>query len=485
MSDESDVQSTREHDETDDATDADGAPDEADASDADELSDEPMAVDFSVDESQESQTFEHSVETGQYDEISDASPVDEAGGAPPDAPQGPPADEPDVEMREEPATDAEFEGDPGATQVDFDETGEPEPGSFEDEPAATHVDFEGEGEPLEADPGATQVDFDEDDGMPDSEPFEEASADTDVDVEETASSGTFEEASADTDVDVEDLDESEAPETFEGEPADAPVESTEGGEPEPLDDEAWADEPVEGGPLEEPIESGEEAPLESEVAGEPFEGEATPVSEFEDGPVDLDDELDGETELETSDEAETREASLEDAADVDGEAEVPLDEAGEPVASELEEAEEASESSRFVLEAERQALQQAPEPEPVDVEPLPDPDDRGEPATLAVHREGEERRRHLLDEDRVSVGIFEKESDSASELDLSDVAEDASIWENHVTIYRHDHRYTVCVHADGGTQWNDESLELGSRRRLEDGDFLILGGSVGLRFERP
>ncbi|AWV89636.1 zinc finger Ran-binding domain-containing protein [Bradymonas sediminis] len=70
-------------------------------------------------------------------------------------------------------------------------------------------------------------------------------------------------------------------------------------------------------------------------------------------------------------------------------------------------------------------------------------------------------------------------------IDLSQYASAANFALRHGYIFRQNKNYTLCVLSDMGTQLNDEMLELGSRRTLNHGDLIILGGEVGLQFRVP
>lgn len=529
MADDSEETSDRAHEEAD-----------IDTSETDEVSEsakgtpdgenEPVAVDFSVDDSDGEQTFEHSVDTGQYEEISDPPPgemQDESDEV------GIEAGDTDANLDEEtPPTDSAFGDDPAETQVDFEESdGSSPPETFEDEsielgggnesaPTAEEAWTDGKAPPetppggtehpddlhdaaadtqvpdsgnFDGEPDETQANFDDPEERtweepPSSEPPVEPEAPPTAENQVEDHVGTFEEPAeselgdVSTDADVGELAEGtpvgeEAPKPIEGEPID-----DEFGEATSVDEEF--DGAVEGESIdEESDEPVDEAPV-GEASPEPVEGEF----EAPDASDPADSELgDVSTEADTPESVEGTPVEGEPVASTEHtpEREGSGDVAMEAEAETLEE-ESTDEAPSFVLQNELDALRDPPESDPVECEPLPDPDDRGEPATLVVYREGEEIESYVLDDDRYVLGRSDPDHADAEtpDIDLAETADDLPIWCQHLAVYRYDHDYTVCVTSDSDTQWNDERLELGERRRLEDGDLLILGGELGLQFER-
>ena len=67
-------------------------------------------------------------------------------------------------------------------------------------------------------------------------------------------------------------------------------------------------------------------------------------------------------------------------------------------------------------------------------------------------------------------------------VDLSEFA-DKGLAKKHVAIFRQNKNYTLYVLADEPTQLNDDLLELGERRKLSDGDIIVLGEQLALRFD--
>ena len=150
-----------------------------------------------------------------------------------------------------------------------------------------------------------------------------------------------------------------------------------------------------------------------------------------------------------------------------------------------DEAEEVDEEEPLVLEAELSDIQNPPEPDPVEVDPLPEVGPYLQPATLTLHADGEQRETYALEAESLVLGRADQSDLPAPDIDLAAFASDAPIWQRHVAIYRQNKNYVLFVASDGATQLNEEMLELGDYRRLDDGDVVILGGAVGLQFELP
>ncbi len=138
------------------------------------------------------------------------------------------------------------------------------------------------------------------------------------------------------------------------------------------------------------------------------------------------------------------------------------------------------------LAAELDAVLEAPEPESVEVDPLPELGPYLDPATLTLWIGGDEHETFAVAQDELLLGR-QGDGEDASEIDIDLGAhlEDGELWHRHATLYRHNRNYTLYVTSDGATQINDERLELGEHRRLEDGDVLIFGGEIGLEFNLP
>jgi hypothetical protein len=70
-------------------------------------------------------------------------------------------------------------------------------------------------------------------------------------------------------------------------------------------------------------------------------------------------------------------------------------------------------------------------------------------------------------------------------IDLSQFGDQSRFARRHGYLFRQNKHYTLYVLSDMGTQVNDEMLELGEYRELSDGDVIVLGGEVALKFNKP
>ncbi|MFW5968205.1 MAG: hypothetical protein ACOCV2_11835, partial [Persicimonas sp.] len=75
--------------------------------------------------------------------------------------------------------------------------------------------------------------------------------------------------------------------------------------------------------------------------------------------------------------------------------------------------------------------------------------------------------------------------DEGTLVDLSQFGDVESFARRYAYLFRHNKHFTLYVLSDKGAQVNDELLALGDYRELQDGDVVILGGEVALRFEAP
>lgn len=174
----------------------------------------------------------------------------------------------------------------------------------------------------------------------------------------------------------------------------------------------------------------------------------------------------------------------------------------------LDEASEGTEervrTTEFVLEPELEALENPPEPQAVETEPLPQVGPYRDPATLSMYVDGELRGTFAVEVEKLVLGASAHdavegeavdletgetegpdEPAPSPDIDLGDIVDDPEIWNRHVTIYRQNKNYTLFVNADAATQLNDELVHLGEHIELLDGDVLVLGGRVGFVFELP
>jgi len=152
-----------------------------------------------------------------------------------------------------------------------------------------------------------------------------------------------------------------------------------------------------------------------------------------------------------------------------------------------------SEPVGIILEPELESILEPPESQTVETEPLPEVGPYLDPATLTLWIAGEEHETFAVAQDQLVIGDGGEQDDEEEDdgdptpvdIDLGPYLDDADVWNRHAELFRHNKNYTLCVTADGTTQLNDDLLELGEHRRLEDGDVVVLGGEVGLEFHLP
>ncbi|RVU48376.1 FHA domain-containing protein [Lujinxingia sediminis] len=119
-----------------------------------------------------------------------------------------------------------------------------------------------------------------------------------------------------------------------------------------------------------------------------------------------------------------------------------------------------------------------------EVQPLPVPGPFEEPALLTLYRDQKALETYAVELDALVVGRADADADHTPHIDLSEHAGQA-IARRQVAVYRQNKNYIVCNLAASGTQYNDELLEPGDRRRLHEGDTLVLGEKLALRFSLP
>lgn len=152
-----------------------------------------------------------------------------------------------------------------------------------------------------------------------------------------------------------------------------------------------------------------------------------------------------------------------------------------------------AEADEFPLQPELDSILDAPEPESVDVEPLPEVGPYRDPATLTLWVAGDKHETFAVAQEELVIGDApaaeteheQAEPDVAPDIDLGPYVDSETVWGRHAALYRHNKNYTLYAISDGATQINDEVLELGEHRRLEDGDIVVVAGEAGLEFSLP
>jgi hypothetical protein len=291
----------------------------------------------------------------------------------------------------------------------------------------------------------------------------------------------------------DDIDRDDADEEFvleEGSPEDAVFEPEQPAEAADLEDEVQ-DDPVDDTELYDGGAHAEEDPADAvpqeddELAAQPLE-EAPAESQLGAEPSDVSAELDDEA---AGSDLELEEQPAESSADFDEKSD------GDAPAKQTHEGEtsDGDDPEQFPLQPELESLLDAPEPESVDVEPLPEVGPYRDPATLTLWVAGDEHETFAVAQDQLVIGDESTlrsdeeaaETDLVPDIDLGAFVDSDDVWGRHAALYRHNKNYTLHVLSDGATQLNHEVLEIGEHRRLEDGDIVVVGGELGLEFNLP
>lgn len=129
-------------------------------------------------------------------------------------------------------------------------------------------------------------------------------------------------------------------------------------------------------------------------------------------------------------------------------------------------------------------------PEPID-EPalsLPPPKQAAPapvlPATITVYQNRQPVLTHQIQTDETLIGRRDVRGDIYPDVDLTAYDQAGEfISRKHVYIYRQNREYTIYVVSNMGTQLGNQILDLGARHSLSDGDVIILGGRLAMKFE--
>ncbi len=256
-------------------------------------------------------------------------------------------------------------------------------------------------------------------------------------------------------------------------------------------DDAFHDEPVAeadmydgGAPAdEEPAEAVPEEADQSQTGNEPID-----EADFADESPEMDDEA-ATSDLELEEEADEETLAAEASPGVD-DGEIADDASEEPIHDEDSGGDDTDE---LPLQPELDSILDTPEPESVDVEPFPEVGPYRDPATLTLWVAGDEYETFAIAQDELFIGDApsadaeqeEARTEVTPDIDLGPYVESDAVWACHAALYRHNKNYTLHAMSDGPLQINDEVLELGEHRRLEEGDVIVFGGEVGLEFNLP
>ena len=163
-------------------------------------------------------------------------------------------------------------------------------------------------------------------------------------------------------------------------------------------------------------------------------------------------------------------------------------EVGEEISHAAEQAEEQAEEQPAEKAGPSERFQQAFEAkrkERPGAAPLPTPGVLAESATLTLYQNRQPALTHPIDTDETLIGRRDPVSDTYPDLDVEPYDAGSHISRKHAYVYRQNRNYTLYVVSNAGTQLNSELLNLGDRRKLSDGDVIVLAGAIALKFELP
>lgn len=103
-------------------------------------------------------------------------------------------------------------------------------------------------------------------------------------------------------------------------------------------------------------------------------------------------------------------------------------------------------------------------------------------ARLVVYQNKQPAHTHPVVNDETLIGRYDPVSGSYPDLDLSEFDADAKTSRKHAYIYRQNRDYYLYPVSNGGTQLNKTLLDMGQRKKLADGDVIILAASLAMKF---
>lgn len=116
---------------------------------------------------------------------------------------------------------------------------------------------------------------------------------------------------------------------------------------------------------------------------------------------------------------------------------------------------------------------------------LPVPGTYMEPATLTLYYQRQPVNTYAIEMDELLIGRRDIRGDVHPDIDLTEFDPEAFISRKHAYVYRQNRNYTLYAVSNGGVQLNNDLLELGDKRPLEDGDVIVLAGVLAFKFKLP
>jgi hypothetical protein len=103
-------------------------------------------------------------------------------------------------------------------------------------------------------------------------------------------------------------------------------------------------------------------------------------------------------------------------------------------------------------------------------------------ARVVIYQNKEPTHIHPIVNDETLIGRYDPLSGAYPELDLGEFDPDGATSRKHAYIYRTGQSFTLYPVSNGGTQLNDEMVQMGQRKALKDGDVIILAASLAMKF---
>lgn len=89
---------------------------------------------------------------------------------------------------------------------------------------------------------------------------------------------------------------------------------------------------------------------------------------------------------------------------------------------------------------------------------------------------------HPVVNDETLLGRFDPVSGSYPELDLTEFDTDSRTSRKHAYLYRQGGNYYLYPVSNAGTQHNQSLVDMGEKRKLANGDVIILAGALAMKF---
>jgi hypothetical protein len=101
---------------------------------------------------------------------------------------------------------------------------------------------------------------------------------------------------------------------------------------------------------------------------------------------------------------------------------------------------------------------------------------------LVVYQNKQPVHYHAIVHDETLIGRHDPVSGAYPQLDLTPWDAEAATSRKHAYVYRQEGQFSLKPITNSGTQLGRELLEMGSRAALSDGDVIVLGGKIALKF---